>query len=170
MSVGPADSTTSPVGPSSQSLSASVELTDEPPLRSGASFVPPLSPSSRDVTTSPADALSPSLSAPAVTNFPCLPSPTLISEPHFIWGTYSPADFSNMLTETYQEIVHWRRNLFSVPYGKSGKQFVAEIARLIRAYAERSCLESIAVSAVNVACVLLLQCPHPHSKPRDHSE
>ena len=67
----------------------------------------------------------------------------------------------NMLTETYQEIIHWQKNLFSVPYGKSGKQFVAEIARLIRAYAERSCLESVALSAVCVACILLLQRPHP---------
>ena len=144
--------------------------TDEPPFRSGAAFATPLSPYSGDLTISPASTSSQPLSAPLVTNFPCLPSPTPISEPHFIWGTYSPSEFSNMLTETYQEFVRWRKNLFSVPYGKSGKQIVAEFARWIRVYAGRSCLESVALSAVCVACVLLLQRPQPRSKPSDHSD
>ena len=76
----------------------------------------------------------------------------------------------SMLTDTYHETVHWRKNLFTVPYGKSGKQFFPEIARLVKACAERSCLESIPHSAVSVACVLLLQRPHPRSKPNDHSD
>ena len=50
----------------------------------------------------------------------------------------------------YEEVVHWRRNLFQVPSGVSGKSFVSELARLFQAYADSSSLESIAMKATTV--------------------
>lgn len=49
-----------------------------------------------------------------------------------------------------------------------GKEFVKELARLFRAYGEGSSLECIALKAVTVASVLLLQRLFPRSKSRDH--
>ena len=69
----------------------------------------------------------------------------------------------------YQEIVHWKKNSFDVPHGSIGKRFVAELTRLFRAVGEGSSLESIALKAVFVACVLLLQKPSRTSKPKDNS-
>ena len=74
-----------------------------------------------------------------------------------------------LLNVIYSEIVHWRRNVFNVPSGKAGKGFVTELARLIRAYAETSSLEAIALKAVMVMPALLLQKPSRTSRAKDHS-
>ena len=62
----------------------------------------------------------------------------------------------------------WKKNIFSVPYGSAGKPFVSELSKHYRAYAEGSALECIAIKAVTVMLLLLLQKPCPNSKPRDH--
>ena len=55
-----------------------------------------------------------------------------------------------------------------MPSGSTGKEFVRELTRLFNAYTQRSALESIALDAIMVACVVLLQKPHGKSKSRDH--
>ena len=60
--------------------------------------------------------------------------------------------FTRYLSDAYSELVHWRRNVFSIPSGKCGKELISEIARLLQAYAEATALESIALKAVTV-CV-----------------
>ncbi len=55
--------------------------------------------------------------------------------------------------------MHWRKNNFPVPFGNAGNAFVAELSRLFRAYAEGSALECIAMKAITVASILLLQKP-----------
>ena len=72
------------------------------------------------------------------------------------------------ITAAYDEAVHWKRNIFSVPSGNAGKSFVSELACLFRAYAEGSALEVIALKAITVMSLLLLQKPHRTSKSRDH--
>ena len=74
-----------------------------------------------------------------------------------------------MITSAYAEIAHWRRNVFLVPSGKAGKDFVKEITRLFSAYADASAMEGIAIKTAMVACTLLLQKPHSTSKSRDHA-
>ena len=66
-------------------------------------------------------------------------------------------------------MVHWKKNLFPVPYGNAGKRFTSELSRLYRAYAEDSALESVALKAVTVMSVLLLQKPSHNSKPKNHT-
>jgi len=34
------------------------------------------------------------------------------------------------------EVVHWKRNMFSAPFGNAGERFVLDLSRLFRAYAE----------------------------------
>ena len=72
------------------------------------------------------------------------------------------------MKETFDEVVHWRRNLFQVPSGSAGKAFIAELARLYQAYADGSSLESVALMACSVAPILLLQKPGRTSKSKDH--
>ena len=69
-------------------------------------------------------------------------------------------DFIQAVTAAYEEIIHWRRNLFLTPSGKAGKLFVSEMARLFRAYGEGSALESIALKAAMIMPALLLQKPY----------
>ena len=68
----------------------------------------------------------------------------------------------------YMEAVHWRRNIFLVPSGAEGKEFVLETTRMLEAYAESSDLESFALTAAMTMPLLLLQKPHGASNTRDH--
>ena len=77
--------------------------------------------------------------------------------------------FSQLMTNIYNEIVHWKRNVFLIPSGATGKDFVSELARLLQAYADESSLESIGLKASMVMQVLLLQKPSPRSKAKDHA-
>ena len=83
-------------------------------------------------------------------------------------GESHDSEIINSINEAYDMIVKWRCNLFLTPSGKAGRAFVAEIARLIGSYAEKSSLEIIALRAVFVMQALLLQKPHARSKARDH--
>ena len=75
------------------------------------------------------------------------------------------------MKKAYDEVVHWKMNLFPVPFGKAGKQFVSELARLrlYRAFAEGSALESISLKAATVLTTLTLQKPYRNSKAKAHS-
>ena len=97
-----------------------------------------------------------------------LPVYSPINEPTFAWGNIDGDTFSHSITCCYAEVVHWKRNLFKVPSGKVGSSFVKELTRLIRAYADSSALESVALKAVMVMPHLLLQKSHRTSKTKDH--
>jgi len=75
----------------------------------------------------------------------------------FVWGQLDASTFIPSLEATYNEVVRWKRNTFLVPYGAAGKEFVSELSRLYRAYAEGSALESVALKATTVMALLLLQ-------------
>ena len=106
--------------------------------------------------------------SPAV-QVPPLPSYRELASAEFTWGEVDSKCAVQLLNVIYSEIVHWRRNVFNVPSGKAGKGFVTELARLIRAYAETSSLEAIALKAVMVMPALLLQKPSRTSRAKDHS-
>ncbi len=96
-----------------------------------------------------------------------LPSPSPMADPTFVWGPCDAETFTHSLTAAYTEVVHWKRNLFRVPYGNSGKKFVQELSRLFRAYADQSALESVALQAITVMSILLLQRPARNCKAKD---
>ena len=89
-------------------------------------------------------------------------------EPTFTWGPCVSVTFINSLN-TYSKVVHWRPNLFKVPFGKAGKSFVSELARLYKAFASSSAMESITMKAAIVLPTLLLQKPSFKSKAKEHS-
>ena len=98
-----------------------------------------------------------------------LPTFTPLSEPNFQWSeTVNGPTFKEYVNVAYQKIVHWRRNIVSVPSGKVGKAFVTELSRLFRAYGESNALESIALTAAMILPSLLLQKPHPKAKIKEH--
>ena len=86
----------------------------------------------------------------------------------FCWGEVDGVSFSTDLNKIYDEIVHWKKNVFKVPSGKAGTAFVRELSRLFRAFADSSALEGVALKAAMTMPALLLQKPFPSSKSRDH--
>ena len=100
--------------------------------------------------------------------YPTLPVYPPMSSPTFTWGNLSGPEFATLLDTTYSEVVHWRRNCFSVPLGKAGRDFVSELSRLYLAYGSASTLESVALKAAIVFPILLLQKPSKGSKIKNH--
>ena len=47
----------------------------------------------------------------------------------FSRGNLDGESFCHAVESAYAEVVHWRRNLFAVPLGAVGKQFVDELSR-----------------------------------------
>ena len=57
-----------------------------------------------------------------------LPEFTPMAVPSFNWGPLNAEAFTASLNSSCSEIVHWRPNLFTVPYGNIGKTFVLELS------------------------------------------
>ena len=106
--------------------------------------------------------------SPALVSKPFLPDPTPISEPSFLWGNVDSATLIDHMNDAYDEVVHWKMNLFLVPFGSVGKSFIAELARLFRSVAIGSSLECIALKATTVLTVLALQKPYTKSTAKVH--
>ena len=89
-----------------------------------------------------------------------LPEFEPLAEPSFTWGVLDGYAFSEVIKSCYDEIVHWRRNLFKVPSGKIGtNSFVRELVRLFRSFADSSALKSVALYAAMVMPSLMFQRP-----------
>ena len=91
-----------------------------------------------------------------------------MAEPRFVWGGIDADSLMHSITATYAEVVNWRRNIFAIPLGNVGKGFVNELAHFFKAYAERTALEAITLTATMIIPSLILQKPHRSSKTRDH--
>ena len=88
----------------------------------------------------------------------------------FLWNNIVTGEqVCDFLISAYDEVVHWGPNVFLIPYGKAGKHFIKELARLYQAFAEDTALSSIALMACSVLQPLLLQKPYKQSKAKDHS-
>ena len=88
-----------------------------------------------------------------------LPPFSRASSKSFTWGDHSGEEVAGLLQDVYDEIVHWRPNIFDIPLGASGKKFVDETTRLLTAVAEASALETVGLLAIMVMPALLLQQP-----------
>ena len=49
---------------------------------------------------------------------------------NFKWGVLDAESFAQSVNATYEEVVHWKRNLSKIPSGKAGRMFVEELTRL----------------------------------------
>ena len=67
-----------------------------------------------------------------------------------------------LMEDGYSELVHWQKNAVTVPFLKAGKEFVFEVSRMLRAYADGTALESIALNASTALFVLFIKKPFYH--------
>ncbi len=97
-----------------------------------------------------------------------LPDFTPMAAPVFTWGVLDSAQFTVLLDTALLETAKWRGNCFKLPQGSAGKAFTKELARLFRAFATGSALESVSLKAATVLPSLLLQKPRQKSKQQEH--
>ena len=74
------------------------------------------------------------------------------------------------ITEAYNEIISWRKNVFLVPYGKLGRDFIDQLTMHINQWNNKSNKQHIALKTVFVLLALGLQKPGQKSKAKDHKE
>ena len=74
------------------------------------------------------------------------------------------------VNQIYEKIVFWRSNLFLLPTGKSGRNFILELTRLINAWVDNSAMKDISLKMIMIMPALLLQKPSRTSKSKDHSK
>ena len=86
------------------------------------------------------------------------------------WGSISYACFCNTVNDVYDEIVHYRRNIFNVPSGRAGKSFIEELTFWIKQFNSDSDLNSVTLKAFMVLPTLILQKPSATSKSKEHSK
>ena len=151
--------------PISLSEERSSYFIDEPPI--------PLTPTGDPITatSTPSSPVFSSEVSPAVgiDTFDLPPFPPLDLDQVFTWGSTDGISFTKDLDDAYTAVVRWKRNLFKVPFGNLGRNFVSELARLFREYANNSALESVALKAAMTMPSLLLQRPHNKSKEKENT-
>ena len=62
-----------------------------------------------------------------------------------IWGHLPYHELFKLVNNTYDEIVHYRRNLLNIPSGKSGKFFITELSFWLKQFNEQTKLNGIAI-------------------------
>ena len=87
------------------------------------------------------------------------------------WGNMTGwVEISEKLDSMYQEIVCWKLNLFEVPKGKAGKDFIIELERLLSELTFRTNWKSLSLKLMHVFMPTMLQRPTSKSKPRQNSK
>ncbi len=86
------------------------------------------------------------------------------------WGSMMGEEqITAKVQAVYGEIVTWRKNMFLVPRGKSGMDFIKELTRLIHLFVDTTRWERLAFSLVHIFLPIMLQKPSRKSKARDHA-
>lgn len=85
------------------------------------------------------------------------------------WGNLTYDGFCKEINYIYEEIVHFKRNIFNIPSGKAGKDFVAELTYWLKQFNTNADLNQIAFKAFMVLPSIILQKPSATSKSKEHS-
>ena len=83
------------------------------------------------------------------------------NQEYFNWNDVAGTQFASQLNNTYQKIVHWKRNLFTLPSGVAGKNYIEEVTRLMKLWINDMSRGKIALKAVRIM-------PSKSSKSKDH--
>ena len=68
----------------------------------------------------------------------------------YFWNEDRGTVFEKNLTDTYEKIVHWKRNLFMMSNGAAGKKCIEDITRLLKRWIQDSPLKTIVLKAIHV--------------------
>ena len=82
----------------------------------------------------------------------CLENVPEREPPNFIWGNEVPGDvFCDRVDKANEEVIHWQKNIFILPFGKASKAFIQEVADLLQAFAQKNSYEGVALSLLSHA-------------------
>ena len=77
-------------------------------------------------------------------------------EVRYKWGRCDSYQFEENLSLVYEKIVYWKKNIFLLPPGHTGKQCIEETTKLMNEWLHDSPSKDIAFKAIMVMPSLLL--------------
>ena len=100
-----------------------------------------------------------------------LPAYTPVEKhPGSTYNNLEPEEFVDLIEQVYESMVTWRKNLFLLPSGNAGKNFVRLLADWLGKYNVGSSFQGIAIKVVMILPNLLLQKPSGTSKAKEHTK
>ena len=88
-----------------------------------------------------------------------------------IWGALTSQELCQAVSEIYEEVVYWRKNLFKLPSGAAGKDYIRETTKLIQYWTEdKQPISGIALKMVMIMPAILLQKPSRKSNAKQHTQ
>ena len=86
------------------------------------------------------------------------------------WGLIEGEEnIRKCISGAYEEIITWKKNIFMVPRGKAGTEFINEKARLLKWFTENTKWYRVALALFHLFGPLMLQKPSSKSKARDNA-
>jgi hypothetical protein len=102
---------------------------------------------------------------------PELPTFTEINmQPSATYNNMEPSEFQSTIHRIYEVMVAWRKNLFLLPTGKAGKDFIELTTEWLRNYNTNNSFHGLAMKVVMILPGLLLQKPNAKSKAKEHTK
>ena len=87
------------------------------------------------------------------------------------WGEFEGEQaIRDCIKSTYEEIIKWRKNLFLLPRGKAGTDFIKELTRLLYLFIDDTKWFRVALSLVHIFLPMMLQKPSSNSKARENAK
>ena len=80
----------------------------------------------------------------------------------------SDSEFRSAVQTAYEQVVHWRSNLFHPPKGNAASKFISQLSQLFNTFASASRGGDITLMSVMLLLSLILQRLYKRSKPKDH--
>ena len=98
---------------------------------------------------------------PAYTEVPILPTKP--------YKNITPDTFVANINSIYEDVVSWKKNIFQLPNGKSGKAYIKLVTEWMTHFNTGTCFQGIAMKVTMVLPSLLLQKPSAKSKAKEHN-
>ena len=86
------------------------------------------------------------------------------------WHNISGKEFFDFVNRLYDNIIHWRKNLFKLSAGKASRIFIKEFIIWLDHYNRSTPFKSTPLKYLMTFPCLLLQKPSRNSKAKDHSK
>ena len=97
--------------------------------------------------------------------------PDFVSAPLIPNKPYNGIDgqtFARNVLKIYEDMLRWKKNLFQVPTGQCGKDFISLISEWMGNYVTGNTFQALAMKVIMIIPNLLLQKPSAASKAKDH--
>ena len=88
--------------------------------------------------------------------------------PNSDYNNIDKITFARTINVIFEDTIHWKKNLFLVPSGKPGNDFLELYTDWLQKFNTNSSFQCLAMKVLNILPNMLLQKPSATSKAKDH--